>query len=295
MAITQVVSQSAFNKLLVATDLSPKSKSALSCAAALARRSKAKIVVAHVVGPEGWRLVHQDEMHPALCHDRRITEKKLARLMKSEDLEGIRTDTVIQQGDFRQVLCKIAHDEHADLLVAATHGRKGVSKFLFGSKVEEVCHRAPCPVLLVGPKVKPQQHAKFERVLFTTDLSPLSLAALPLILAFAAENGSLVRVARIVSEGEERETGESVEFLLAQTKSEILPAVTARTGLVHEPEFVVAFGAANETILRIASEWRADLIGMGAHRPGTLAVYLPGDMAYEVACDAQCPVLTIVD
>jgi nucleotide-binding universal stress UspA family protein len=294
VALPQVESRTAFSTLLVPTDLSPGSKRALSCAAALARTSKAKILLAHVVNPEGWHLVPSDEMHPALCHDRRITEKKLARFLKSQELEGIQTDAVIKQGDFRQVVCKIAHEQHADLVVAAMHGRKGISKLLFGSKVEEVCHRAPCPILLVGPRVRTEQ-AKFERILFITDLSAISLGALPLLLAFALEHGSRLRVARIVSEEEKIASGSGTEFMLAQTKNEILPAATARGGLAHEPEFTVECGPALATILRIASEWKSDLIGMGAHRPGTLAVYLPGDLAYEVACEAQCPVLTIVD
>lgn len=295
MALPQVVSQKgSFNTLLVATDLSPRSHNALACAAALARTSNARVLIAHVISPEGWHLVPSDEMHPALCHDRRMTEKKLARLLNAEDLAGIRTDTIIKEGDFRQVLCKIAHDQHADLLIVSTHGRKGMGKLLIGSKVEEVCHRAPCPVLLVGPNVRTQANEKFERVLFTTDLSALSLAALPLMLAFAAEHGSLLKVARIITEDEEG-SEDRAEFIRAQTRNEILPAVTSRAGLVHDPEFAVEFGSAKTTILQIASKWKADLIGMGSHRPGTLAVYLPGDLAYDVACEAQCPVLTIVD
>ncbi len=211
------------------------------------------------------------------------------------ELKGIRTDAVIKHGDFRQVLCNIAHEQHADLLVASTHGRKGVSKLLFGSKVEEVCHRAPCPVLVVGPKVTARQNAKFERILFATDLSPLSLGALPLILAFAAEHGSRLRIVRIVAEEDRKESGSNTEFVLAQTKNEILPAVTSRAGLAHEPEFAVESGTAPTATLRAAVEWKADLIGIGAQRPGTLAVYLPGDFAYDVASDADCPVLTVVD
>jgi nucleotide-binding universal stress UspA family protein len=293
MALPQVVSpRSAFHTLLVPTDLSARSANALSFAAALARRSNAKVVVAHVVSPGRW---HSDEVHPALCHERRLTEKRLARVLKSHNLVGVQTDTVIREGDFRQVLCQIACEQRADLLVASTHGRTGISKLLFGSKVEEVCHRSPCPVLLVGPKVKKEAPEKFERVLFTTDLSAASLGALPFMVAFATEHGSQLRVARIVAENEAKESGDGAEFICAQTKNEILPALTARAGLAHEPEFVVEFGPANTTILEIASKWGADLIGMGAHRPGALAVYLPGDLAYDVACEAQCPVLTIVD
>jgi nucleotide-binding universal stress UspA family protein len=40
----------------------------------------------------------------------------------------------------------------ADLIVLATHGRRGVSHFLIGSVAERVIRRATRPVLVVRPK-----------------------------------------------------------------------------------------------------------------------------------------------
>lgn len=293
MALPQISSSAGFNTLLVATDLSARSKRGLFCAAALARRSRARLLVAHVINPERWHLVSPEDLHPSLCHERRTVEKKLSNLLKSEELQGVRVDTVIKEGDFRRMLCEIAHEQHADLLIVATHGRTGLSKFLLGSKMEEVCQRAPCPVLLVGPKAVMTEQLQFDKLLYATDLSTLSLAALPLILAFASQYGSRLRITRVIQNGSQ--ANGKKDFALAQTKAEIAPAITTRAGLPSEPEFDVQFGVAKETILRAASEWNANLIGIGVHRPGTLAVYLPGDLAYDVACDAHCPVLTIID
>ncbi len=234
------------------------------------------------------------ELHPALCHERRNVERKLARLIKAGGLDDVRTDTVIKEGDFRQTLCRIACEQKADLLVASTHGRKGLLKLLLGSKVEEVCHRAPCPVLLVGPRVRDASQLDFRRVLYVTDLTPLSLAALPLVLAFAAQHRAKLTVARILPQ-QTPERADDVEFALAQTRNEVVPAITQRAGLVAEPDFEVFRGPVKDSILQIASETNADLIGVGSHRPGQLAVYLPGDLAYDIATDARCPVLTIVD
>jgi universal stress protein A len=44
-----------------------------------------------------------------------------------------------------------AKDIHADLIVVATHGRTGVSRFIMGSVAEHVVRAAPCPVLVVRP------------------------------------------------------------------------------------------------------------------------------------------------
>jgi nucleotide-binding universal stress UspA family protein len=37
----------------------------------------------------------------------------------------------------------------ADLIVLATHGRRGVSHLVFGSNAEKVVRLSPCPVLTV--------------------------------------------------------------------------------------------------------------------------------------------------
>ena len=39
------------------------------------------------------------------------------------------------------------------MIVMATHGRGGVSRFLLGSVTEQVIRRAPCPVLAIRAKV----------------------------------------------------------------------------------------------------------------------------------------------
>lgn len=294
MALPQAVSSVGFKTLLVATDLSAHSKAAVMCAAGMARASGAQLVVAHVMNPEGWHVVSPDALHPALCHERRAVEKKLSNILKARELAGLQTDTVIKKGDFRETLCNIAHDRKADLLVLATHGRKGLAKLLFGSKVEEVCHRAPCPLVLIGPHAAKGERSRFERILFVTDMSALSFAALPLVLAFAAQHGSRLRITRVLPK-ERDASATNTDFLLAQTRSELLPAVTSRSGLLNEPEFHLAFGEEKAEILRDAEAWKADLIGIGATRPSAFSVYLSGNMAYDVACDARCPVMTIVD
>jgi nucleotide-binding universal stress UspA family protein len=294
MPIPQCNAPAGYNTLLVPTDFSAHSQAAVTCAASIAKRTGGKLVIAHVMPPEKWHLVPPQDMHPALAYNRRFTEKKMAGLLRSERLRGIRTDTVIKEGDFRRVLCRIADQHHADLLVAGTHGRKGLSKLLFGSKAEGVCNKAHCPVLLLGPKLHLREDCGFGKVLFATDLSPLSLKAFPAVLAFVVQHGSWLKVVRLVQGDTAAEAG-CDDVALAQLKSELIVTnASISVSLVHEPEFAVEHGSAKETILRVAEEWNADVIGMGAHRPGTLGVYLPGDLAYEVASDAHCPVLTVI-
>ena len=43
----------------------------------------------------------------------------------------------------------VAIDEKADMIVMGTTGRTGIKRLIMGSVAEEVCRKAPCPVLTV--------------------------------------------------------------------------------------------------------------------------------------------------
>lgn len=288
MAVANVPIRVAFQNLLVATDFSAHNHSALRYAAEIARKAQGKVYVAHVMntslhmGPE--------DLHPALCHSRREAERKMASVMKSPELRDVSTEAVLKEGDFLKTLCRLAHERGTDLLVLSTRGRKGISKLLLGSKAEEVCHVAPCPMVLVGPKVGAEQKLALDRILYPTDLSPSSLGVVPYVLALAEQHGSRVRFARLLApEDVSKREAERDEL------QQHLAVLTERTRLVHEPELMVEGGEAKKTILRLAQEWDAGLIAMGAHRPGTLATHFPGDLVYDVVCDAPCPVMTVRD
>lgn len=289
MAVLNVPTRLAFQSVVVATDFSAHSQVALACAAAVARRSRGKVYIAHVISPDIWPMGGPEDLHPALCRTKRSAEKKISLLLKSDKLRGVDTDVVLKKGDFRSVLCKLTRDYNADLLIVGTRGRKGLGKLLFGSTAEDVCRSAPCPIMLVGPRVTADTEMKFDKVLFPTDLSAPSLGALPVVLALAEQHEATLKFARFASEDDDPKQ----EFSLAQLQHEFGPILTERTRLPKPPEFAIESGPPRATILKMAKEWGADLIAMGSHRPGTLATHLPGDLVYEIVCDSPCPVLTI--
>lgn len=293
MAVLNVPTRLAYQSLLVATDFSAHSQVALACAATIARKSKGKIYVAHVISPDIWPLGGPEDLHPALCKTRRSAEKKIASLLKSESLRDVYTDVLLKEGDLRTVLCKLTHDYNADLLVVGTRGRKGLSKLLFGSTAEDVCRAAPCPIMLIGPKVKAERKVKLDKIVFPTDLSAPSLGALPSVLALAEQHGAWLKFVRIMAADSDEQNNK--DFALAKLQMEFGPVLTERTRLAHAPEFAIEFGPPAATILRVAKEWDGDLIAMGSQRPGTLASHFPGDLVYDVVCDSPCPVLTIAD
>jgi nucleotide-binding universal stress UspA family protein len=45
-----------------------------------------------------------------------------------------------------------AESQNVDLICLATHGRSGISRFVFGSVTQKVVQAAPVPVLVIRPK-----------------------------------------------------------------------------------------------------------------------------------------------
>ena len=65
---------------------------------------------------------------------------------------GVAYKIETRSGEAADGILRQAQETDADLIVMATHGRKGVSHFLIGSVAERVIRRSPRPVLVVRPK-----------------------------------------------------------------------------------------------------------------------------------------------
>jgi nucleotide-binding universal stress UspA family protein len=132
-------------KLLCAIDLDGSAPCALGLAADMALQLGAEVHVCHVVrmpmpaeGAPGFVEVCLEQAKVAEGSVRRLVEKHLA---------GIPSESRIEVGDPAMLLISAAEHLPADLLVMATHSRRGFSRMLLGSVAEEVMRRVSCPVL----------------------------------------------------------------------------------------------------------------------------------------------------
>jgi nucleotide-binding universal stress UspA family protein len=142
----------AIKKLLVPTDFSEYSKFALRYAVALAKSFGAKVHVIHVHEPYPHGSVLE-----GIYYDPEIMEKVKSKeeealdtiVKELRDQQQIDAEAVFVKGRPFMEIIRQAEQLEADLIVIATHGRKGVSHFVFGSTAEKVVRMAPCPVLTV--------------------------------------------------------------------------------------------------------------------------------------------------
>ena len=68
-------------------------------------------------------------------------------------------ELLVRSGHASDTICKVALEWNANLIVMATHGRKGLGHFALGSVTEQVLRNAPCPVLTVNPWARKKEEA----------------------------------------------------------------------------------------------------------------------------------------
>ena len=135
-----------FKKILCPVDFDQNSLLALRIASELAQERKATLYLLHAVAmPPGPEVALDFGKMEAAARTR------LERLAREKVNGKARYKVEIKMGDPGVEILQVAKRKGANLIVMATHGRKGVRRLILGSVAERVLREAPCPVLTVRP------------------------------------------------------------------------------------------------------------------------------------------------
>lgn len=150
-------------RILVPVDLSESARRALQVAIGWAIRlgggsadtaaaGTAEVSAIHVVppvygGPEPL-------VDPARV-DAQLADESAAALVGFDVPDGfaVAREIVCCDAPVPDEIVRVAEDDGSDLVVLATHGYGGLARALIGSVASAVARRAPCPVLLVPPRM----------------------------------------------------------------------------------------------------------------------------------------------
>ena len=138
-----------FQKILIAVDDSPPAAHAAEVGIELARSLGGSVALIYVidpaqtVAPEIW--VPAAELVKAAEQD---GKRLLAEFRSRANLQTPPLEFVVAGKPATEIV-KAANEWPADIIVVATHGRRGLNHLLLGSVAEEVMRHAACPVLVV--------------------------------------------------------------------------------------------------------------------------------------------------
>jgi len=288
----------ALKNILFATDFSSCSNSALPYALSLVRCYAATLYAAHVMPTKAELVLLSPETWPTLADEEDKWARASFKQLESQ-LREIPHEVLMPIGKIAPALTALIESRKIDLLVLGTHGRAGLGKLLIGSVAEEVFRRASCPVMTVGPHAssKVQNEIHFQHILFATDFSPDSLAALPYAVSLAKEDQAKLTFLHVV---EQPAAGivdlDAVTSALMLRLHKLIPA--AAESWCHAEcllEFGRQFASPARRILEIVRAQVADLIVLGVrpvHGSLGLTTHLSSTTA-QILTQAACPVLTV--
>lgn len=142
-----------FKHILLPTDGSPVSEVAIGKGVAFARSIGARLTGFYVI-PEfhvlSYRTGTISDTEADFARDSRAhAERYLARIREAADAEGVSCETAYANGDQPyEAIIKAAERHGCDLILMASHGRRGVQGFLLGSETQKVLTHTKIPVLV---------------------------------------------------------------------------------------------------------------------------------------------------
>ncbi len=155
------------NKILIAVDRSQNNKIVFDTAVSLAKTTGADLMLLHILSqkePE-HPIVPTYTYYPIVEGMNYETYQKeyakyqqhgiefLKNLTEEATAAGVSTEFTQLAGNPGRMICELANNWSADLILVGSRGLKGLKEMFLGSVSNYVTHHAPCSVLIVRQPV----------------------------------------------------------------------------------------------------------------------------------------------
>ena len=205
---------------------------------------------------------------------------------------GVTCETLTENGIVPLAILDTIASKGINLAILGTNALHGIERFVSGSTAESVLRKAPCPVMIVGPRVG-DAAAKIEGpIVFATDFNPTTIDAIRHASSLSQLTESSLHCLHVLprtTEGVER------SHVIPQIMTEALQQVVTGAGTkIKPPICVTTYGnEISDSIVDYARQSRAKLIVLGVRRASMMSSHVPARLAYQIITDAPCPVITV--
>lgn len=145
-----------YQRILVATDGSKLSKKAVNAAIGLAAACGATLVALKVSPRYPQNYFEGGTVVPVADVDRiegqwaQDAQKTVDDVKKTAAAKGVSAKAVVVKGDVvSDAVLSAANKHKCDLIVMASHGRRGIKRLLLGSETQHVLTHSAIPVLVL--------------------------------------------------------------------------------------------------------------------------------------------------
>jgi nucleotide-binding universal stress UspA family protein len=148
-----------YKNILVPLDGSKLAETALGDALNLAELSRARVILLQALEPVE-QPIGLVTSYPIYLDQREWEAQKEAVQGSLDSVRQrlattkVEIETIVEVWDYAAAILDYAHKQPIDLIVMATHGRSGLSRWVYGSVADKVLRGAEVPVLLVRAQPK---------------------------------------------------------------------------------------------------------------------------------------------
>jgi nucleotide-binding universal stress UspA family protein len=291
---------STIQTIVVPTDFSPFSDVAVRSAATIGLRDAAAIHLLHVIRLPFFHTTYDLNVPETIWESLRggaqarmdETQRALEQMGVIE-VHQILTETLQPP----EAIVRATRDLDADLVVMATHGRRGFKHALLGSVTERTLRSCSIPVLSV--KGHGLVETPLRRILVATDFSSHANLALSVAISLARRSDAQLDIVHVLDESpayvrylsNEVATFENQARAIADERLDQLGAKVKGMNLPVTTHLET--GIPGEILAAEADRLGADLIVMGTHGHTGFTHMTLGSVAEATLRLAPCSVLTI--
>ncbi len=298
-----------FRNILFPTDFTLHARAALKYAAAFAREGGGRVVLFSVQSgsvPANLLTLPDRAFEEPESRWLQQLRSQVKELLADPLLDGLEVDPVIIEGEPAPQIARAVRDYEIDLMTIVTHGRKGLSRALWGSTAEEIIAEAPCPVLTIRPPQRDfvehrdsHTELRLNRVLLATNFRASANAAAQVAADLASRTRSELHVIYVIGDYMEQmadifpeSAGQSLSRLreYVQERMAVFTRESRSRAITHIRE-----GRPYAEVVRLATEIDVDLIVIGTSVHASLFGGAPvlGPDIERVVRNAPCPVLCV--
>ncbi|MBD2294936.1 universal stress protein [Anabaena sphaerica FACHB-251] len=249
----------------------------------------AKVTVLHVVPPQSTAAAMTDKWEEG--------GKILANAIQSLDLDPSRVSSILRQGDPKDVVCQVADEMDADLIIMGSRGLKRLQSILANSVSQYVFQLSSRPMLLVKDDIYVK---RIKRIMVAMDNSDAAKNCLNLALfLLRGVTGGQLILGNINTDLGGKLSG--ITDIKPEKNSVLGNAVAEAEKLGIPVRCVTSSGKPGEEICRLAEELNIDLLVLGSpdRRPSIAKSFVDLDrligasLSDYVRVNGTCPVLLV--
>jgi acetoin utilization deacetylase AcuC-like enzyme/nucleotide-binding universal stress UspA family protein len=286
--------------ILGAIDLSRFSAEVVHHGVELARHFRARLILCHAVFHASDPLYRTTLFERGGEQQERIAsaQNQIETMMQTQPVTW---QAMVKVGEPVDVMARAAKEAQADLVIAASHGLRGLKRVFLGKVVERMARHIECPLLVVRPAPTEQSAIALEHILIACSLTTQADTVVGYGCRFAQHLNARMTLLHAMEtplnkeivNPEEAPYTEVQDALARRLRQRMVTTIPEDMHAMAEPGYVLQPGLPGEAMLQYARRHAVDLIVVGVRAHRAMEKIVVGSTTEALLRHSPCPVLVV--